>query len=302
MLVSVGIPFLNAQSTLADAITSVFAQTFEDWELILVDDGSSDRSMEIAMAVDDPRVRVVSDGLNRGLHARCNEIARLSRGIYCARMDADDIMHPERLARQVALMEQNPEIDIAGTAVYVIDGDGNPMGIRHTEPLDASPAAVVRSGFICHPTSFARTQWCLANPYDESFTAGEDHELYCRVSMTSGLARLREPLFYYREAHKHPQSYMRYYRTHAAFLRKCYMLYGPKTVGWPGTIRLVLRSHLKTGVYRLATALGIQEMVIRRRHGRELTENERQAALEGLEVVRDTRVPGLEGRVESLRE
>src|SRR5690554_4188978 len=90
--VSIGIPFFNAEAYLLDAIKSVFAQTHQNWELILLDDGSTDRSLEIARSIDDPRVRVYSDGQNKHLAARLNEIARLARYEYLARMDADDLM------------------------------------------------------------------------------------------------------------------------------------------------------------------------------------------------------------------
>src|SRR5438309_10301144 len=89
--VSIGIPFLNARRFLADAVRSVFAQTCDDWELLLVDDGSTDGSLDVVRSIDDPRVRVISDGTNRGLCARLNQIASLARGKYLARMDADDL-------------------------------------------------------------------------------------------------------------------------------------------------------------------------------------------------------------------
>ena len=97
---TIGIPFFNAEATLLDAVRSVFAQTHQDWELLLVDDGSTDRSLELARSIDDPRVRVYSDGRNKRLAARLNEISRLARFDHVARMDADDVCLPERLARR----------------------------------------------------------------------------------------------------------------------------------------------------------------------------------------------------------
>ena len=116
MRVTIGIPFYNAKHTLADAIRSVFAQTFQDWELILADDGSTDGSAEIARMVDDPRVTVISDGMNRGLPYRLNKITELARADYIARMDADDLMHPERLTLQVQYLDANPAVDVVSTA------------------------------------------------------------------------------------------------------------------------------------------------------------------------------------------
>ena len=294
MRVSVGIPFLNSESTIADAIRSVFAQTFQDWELILIDDGSSDRSLEIAMSIDDPRVRVISDGRNCGLQRRLNEIAYLSRGEYAARMDADDIMHPERLARQVDYLDANPFVDLVGTAIYTIDASNNPMSIRHTEPPDTRPGAILERGLMCHPTSMARTEWYRRNLYDETFVGAEDHELYCRTAPTSNFARLSEPLFYYRETHKDPKSYLRSYLLHAQFLRKCYKLYGPDYVGWWSTLRLISQSLFKSGVYSFATFVGAQDVVMKHRNGRPLSDYEMQKALDGLNRVAATQVPGLD--------
>ena len=110
--VTVGLPFFNARRTLEAAIRSVFAQTFPHWELLLVDDGSTDGSLEIARSVRDHRVRVFSDGKNRRLATRLNEIATEARAPLLARMDADDLMHPERLALQAAFMETHQELDL----------------------------------------------------------------------------------------------------------------------------------------------------------------------------------------------
>ena len=91
-LLTVGIPFHNNEKTLLDAIRSIFSQTFQDWELILVDDGSTDDSLKLALSVEDPRVRVLpSDDQNRLLAARLNEITQAARGEFIARMDADDL-------------------------------------------------------------------------------------------------------------------------------------------------------------------------------------------------------------------
>ena len=91
MAITIGIPFYNAEAYLADAIRSVFAQTYEDWELILIDDGSTDNSLAIARSVDDPRVRVYSDGKNKKLASRLNELTQLATYEFIARMDADDV-------------------------------------------------------------------------------------------------------------------------------------------------------------------------------------------------------------------
>ena len=102
------------------ALKSVFSQTFTDWELILVDDGSSDDSLALARSLKDPRVRVYSDGLTKRLNARLNELVSLARAPYFFRMDADDIMHPERLERQYAELVRSDSNTVIGTG-FLLD-------------------------------------------------------------------------------------------------------------------------------------------------------------------------------------
>src|SRR5262245_17003824 len=182
---TIGLPFLNVRRTLTDTLRSVFAQTFRDWELLLVDDGSSDGSLELARGVRDDRVRVISDGQRLGLPARLNQIAALARGEYLARMDPDDLMHPARLERQVAFLDAHPEIDLVGTGAFTIDGCNRPRGIRGVGALNTTPSAVLRHGLFLHPTVTGRTDWFRKNPYDPSFARSQDFELWCRVCGTA---------------------------------------------------------------------------------------------------------------------
>ena len=108
MPITIGIPFYNAETYLADAIRSIFAQTYQDWELILIDDGSTDRSVEIARAVKDPRVRVISDGQNNRLPYRLNQITALARFDLVGRMDADDLISPAKFEKQKSILDAHP--------------------------------------------------------------------------------------------------------------------------------------------------------------------------------------------------
>ena len=103
-LVTIGLPFYNDRLTLELAIKSIFAQTYKNWELILVDDGSTDGSLNIAKKITDKRVRIISDEKNKGLIFRLNQIASLAKGKYLARMDADDLMQPTRIEKQVEFL------------------------------------------------------------------------------------------------------------------------------------------------------------------------------------------------------
>jgi glycosyltransferase involved in cell wall biosynthesis len=288
--ITVGIPFLNARATLADAIRSVLAQTWDDWELLLVDDGSTDGSVQIADAVQDPRVRLVYDGTNRGLCQRLNQIAGLARGRYLARMDADDLMHPERLRRQIRFLEENPAVDLVDATVVTIDANNKPLGIRGDRPLNTVPRAVLRSGLLLHPSVTGRTDWFRDHPYDGRFVRAEDHELWVRTCRNSSFARLREPLFFYREG---LSGNLRNYLRSAKTVRKILRVYGPATVGYGETAWLLARSYLKSFAYWTYTKLGRQDSLIRART-RPLTADEAATAYAALRTIRQTPLPNSE--------
>jgi glycosyltransferase involved in cell wall biosynthesis len=288
--VTIGIPFLNARLYLVDAVRSVFAQTHADWELLLVDDGSSDGSLDVVRRLDDPRVRLFSDGSTRGLAARLNQIASLAQGAYLARMDADDLMHPERVARQIEFLRAHPSIDLVDTATFTVDEDLTPLGIRGDCPLDPRPEAVLRNGLLLHPTVMGRAAWFRSNPYDPVYVRAEDRELWSRTCATAQFARLCEPLFFYREALAgNLRNYLRTERTVRAILHRN----GPPLVGAQRTRILVMRSRLKAIAYRIGTTLGLQGRLIARRN-RPLNATEMRDACRILSLVRTTRVSGLD--------
>ena len=202
-LVTVGIPFYNAEKTLADAVRSVFDQTWQDWELILLDDGSTDGSLEIARAVADPRVRVISDGRNLGLPARLNQIAREAESEYIARMDADDLMSPVRIQREMEVLNRNPEIDLVSAGTFSLDESDRLIGVRCADVTQVTRAdlAVWRVEIV-HAALLGRKEWFLRNPYSEDFLCSQDRELWLRTALNGdlNLFLIREPLYYYRES------------------------------------------------------------------------------------------------------
>jgi glycosyltransferase involved in cell wall biosynthesis len=288
--VTIGIPFFNAKRHLTNAVRSVFAQTYTDWELILMDDGSDDGSTEIAARIDHPRVRFVTDGVNRGLCARLNQLTALARGSYLARMDADDLMHPRRIERQQRFLDDNPDIDVIDTATYTIDDDLTPLGIRGDLPLDSRPETVLCRGLLIHPTVMGRTAWFRSHAYDPAFVRAEDRELWSRTCMTTRFGRLREPLFFYREG---SSGHLRNYLRTEATVRKILLSYGPPLVGSHHTRLLVLRSYLKALTYSVATRFNLQGRLIAGRN-RPLDAATVKLAETILADIAGTPVPGLE--------
>jgi glycosyltransferase involved in cell wall biosynthesis len=135
-LVTVGMGVRNCEHTLGPAIASIINQTFQNWELLVIDDGSSDATMSLASSFNDPRIITISDGIivldrkHHGLPGRLNQAVKLARGKYFARMDGDDIAYPERFRRQVDFLEVNSDVDLLATAMIVFKDDGTVLGCR----------------------------------------------------------------------------------------------------------------------------------------------------------------------------
>ncbi|PKH64290.1 glycosyltransferase family 2 protein [Psychrobacter sp. 4Dc] len=201
--VSIGIPFYNNEDYLTFAIQSVINQSHQDWELILINDGSSDSSLEIAQyfVSIDSRVRVISDGLNKKLPARLNQLIDESKYKYIARMDADDIMHPERLEKQLSFLETNKCYDLVSTGLVSIDNNNKVKGYRKVGSLYDDFSSIRTSYPIVHPSVMGRRSWFERNRYSEEYPRAEDFELWTRAISKSDfkMAVLPELLLYYRE-------------------------------------------------------------------------------------------------------
>jgi glycosyltransferase involved in cell wall biosynthesis len=201
--VSIAIPFYNAESTLLDAVRSVYAQTHTDWELLLIDDGSTDQSLRLASKIDDPRVRVFSDGVNVGLAARLNQVTELAKFDYIARMDADDLMSEFRIEKQLKILIERPNIDLVSTGVCSIDSNDRPLAIRgnnYMGMLNFFRASLGRHGIV-HASVVGRKDWFSRNPYNVGFPLAEDYELWLRASKGDDLVIecIDDPLYFYRE-------------------------------------------------------------------------------------------------------
>ncbi len=199
-LVSIALPAFNGEKVLGDAIASILLQTYQNWELLLIDDGSSDRTVAVAREFNDPRIRVFSDGANRGLPARLNEAIDRSSGKYFARMDQDDICFPERLQKQVEYLEAHFDVDLLGTRAMTFVSPWRAVGLF---PFRQTHEGICRrpwSGFyLPHPTWMGRLGWFRKHRYAiPEVRRAEDHELLLRTYSTSRFACLPEILFAYR--------------------------------------------------------------------------------------------------------
>jgi glycosyltransferase involved in cell wall biosynthesis len=189
--VTVLMPVYNAAPHLLEAANSILSGSFADLELLAIDDGSTDESFEILRGIKDPRLRVVCNDGNQGVIATLNRGLELAKGEFIARMDADDISMPERLKRQVAFMDANPEIGLSGTWARTF-GAGPESVMR--SPL--SPIEIHMELFafnaICHPTVIFRRDLFARHGlrYEADARHAEDLDLWMRASNYCGLANL----------------------------------------------------------------------------------------------------------------
>jgi glycosyltransferase involved in cell wall biosynthesis len=197
----------NAERYLVEAVDSILAQTFGDFELILIDDGSTDGSPAILnkYAATDPRVRMIRRP-NRGLTKSLNDCLQMARGEFFARMDADDVCMPNRFEHQINYMRAHPDVVLLGGAYDLIDGSGRLL--RHvTQPQDdAALQEICLSGRtpICHPSAMMRREPTLrVGGYDEQFAVAQDLDLWLRLGEVGKMASLPQTLVKYR---LHPKS------------------------------------------------------------------------------------------------
>jgi hypothetical protein len=200
--VSVLIPVYNGGSFFADALQSILEQSFADFECIVVDDGSTDGSGALAEAIAarDGRFRVVRRE-NRGLVATLNELVSLARGELLARMDADDIALCDRLALQVAFMNEHPEVVCVGGGQILMDETGRLISsiAPPTGDDDIQQLTLRGHGSICHPTAMIRKGALLeVGGYRSQYYPAEDLDLWLRLGERGKLANLAVPVLHYR--------------------------------------------------------------------------------------------------------
>lgn len=200
VVVTVAMPVRNGGRDVALAVQSILDQSFREWELLLLDDGSTDGAVEALLHLGDARVRVLRDGRSLGLAARLNEAVALARGRYIARMDHDDVSHPDRLRQQFEFLELHPEVDLLGTRCLTIDENERILGSLPAPTSHERICARPWLGFyLAHPSWMGRTGWFRRNRYrDPGPYRCEDQELLLRTYESSKFAALPEPLLAYR--------------------------------------------------------------------------------------------------------
>jgi glycosyltransferase involved in cell wall biosynthesis len=188
----------NAMPYLEAAVDSVLGQSFQTFEFLIIDDGSTDSSVEYLKSLSDPRIRLIARE-NRGLGATLNELFRLSRTDYVARMDADDICHPDRLDRQMAFLESHRDVVVVGTGIEFLAGSGVVSAVpRPVEHEQIRRWLLRKRPGLCHPTIVVkRSAWADAGGYRVA-RSGEDLDFCLRLCDVGRAANLPEAMYVYR--------------------------------------------------------------------------------------------------------
>lgn len=193
--VSVLMPVRNAAAYVASSVGSLLRQTLDDFELLIIDDGSTDDTLEIIRSLSDRRIRIVGDHNNYGIAARLNEGLDLAAGRFIARMDADDIAAPYRLARQADFLAAHEGVDLVGSAAAYIDARGRLIGAPREYPLIDFEIKfrLLTSNCLLHPTVMFRRRGADFR-YSTEFKFAQDYELWLRLLEEKTYANLPDVL------------------------------------------------------------------------------------------------------------
>jgi len=197
LAISVLMPVYNGERYLEEAIRSILTQRFSDFEFLIFNDGSTDRSKEIVTSFHDPRIKLIDSDRNQGYVPLLNAGLRLARGKYIARMDADDVSHPDRFLKQFDFLEQHPDHVLCGTRFITLNERQVAFLPEHDEEIRLKLLYITP---FCHPSVMLRADVFRNHQifYNEGHMPAEDHELWVRLSEFGKFANLPEPLLEYR--------------------------------------------------------------------------------------------------------
>ena len=289
MPITIAIPFYNAEDYLLEAIRSVFAQTYKDWELILIDDGSTDNSLKIAKSVKDDRVRVLSDGKNKRLAGRLNEVPKLAKYDFIARMDADDLMSPFRLEKQMEILNKNKDLDLVTCGNFSISNSTEVMGVRHhfSNSIDLFDLLNKKGSGVLHAAILAKKKWFERNKYNLKLKTAQDYELWVRSAAKNDfrIFLMEEPLYYYREeGNVTSEKLIRAYKNERVLFRK---------YATSNKFLLINKSKLKTVVVRVLAMFNKTDVLLLSRNSI-ISDKSKEMYKKDLEIIKNTLIPGVD--------
>jgi len=291
--ITIGIPFYNCEDTIANTVRSVFAQAFQDWELILLDDGSTDNSLNIARSIKDSRVRVISDGVNKGIGARRKQIVDMAEGKYLAWQDADDLMHPDRLRIQYSFLENHNEVDILDTSYFTIDPIHNILRLLEKTEGYVNADEMAKFPSLTNGTSMAKSGVYKRFNYDEKLRRSEDWDVWLQALNRCKYYHLKAILYYRVDADINQKPRMNRELIGPKYNSKIYMKYGFRYLGFFSCLKLIIRLYMRA-FYRIILILIGQHKRFRAEKTSTLTPETKAIAEQGLKQIFETRIPGID--------
>jgi glycosyltransferase involved in cell wall biosynthesis len=199
-LITVGLPVYNCERYLELAINSILLQSYVDFELIIINDGSTDNTEKIIKSFNDPRIKYIKDTTRRGLVYRLNQLIDLASGSYFVRMDADDIMFPYRLEMQLQGLMLNPDPNcIAISAAVLIDTNNLVLGFSGVKS-PKQKIDVFYGVYPIHPTIMGSIDWFRRYKYDSRMYRIEDFDLWYRAVDNTVFIEIEKPVIFYRRS------------------------------------------------------------------------------------------------------
>lgn len=193
--ISVILPIYNCELYIKEAVDSVLNQTFTDFELIIIDDCSTDSTLKIIKSYQDSRIKLIEKEKNSGYTDSLNMAIKLAKGEYIARMDGDDICFPNRFESQIEFLQKNKDCALCGTGIKFIGSDKTQF---HPSNHDEIKVKLCFSNSFFHPTIMAKKEILLDNLYDKNFEPAEDYDLWTRLIFKVKMSNLPELLLNYR--------------------------------------------------------------------------------------------------------
>ena len=192
--ISVVMPAYNAEKYIGQAIESILNQTYSNFEFIIINDGSNDKTKEVILSYKDDRIIYLENERNSGIVVTLNKGLEKANGEYIARMDADDIAEPNRFEKQIKYLDKNIEIDVLGSGICTFGENIKSKKRLFTTNADQLKAELIFSSCIAHPTVMIRKNILEKYnlKYDLNFAGAEDYCLWWEIAKVSKIADIRK--------------------------------------------------------------------------------------------------------------
>lgn len=198
-IVTVLMPVFNGMEYLAEAINSILQQSFKNFELLIINDGSTDGSIDLIKSFTDTRIRIIQNEKNYGLVYTRNRGLKEARGKYIAMLDCDDLALSNRLSLQVNFLNQNPNYGLVGSQILMIDAGGQQVGKEdYNAHSDLIPSILFFNNYLAQSSVMIRQDLIKNYEYQKEYPPAEDYDLWVRLSRVTKIKILQKPLVKYR--------------------------------------------------------------------------------------------------------